>query len=66
VRLRYALKDTIIMLVPMLTLAAVIIGRCLLPRLIVPDMLNRQAAWRPSRAAIEERRGKSVVTTGSP
>jgi tripartite ATP-independent transporter DctM subunit len=44
VRLRYALKDTIIMLVPMLiVLAAVIIWPSVslfLPRLIVPDMLK--------------------------
>ena len=44
VRLRFALKDTIIMLVPMLVvLAAVIIWpdvSLFLPRLIVPDMLK--------------------------
>ena len=44
VRLRYALKDTLIMLVPMLiVLAAVIIWPSVslfLPRLIVPDMLK--------------------------
>ena len=44
VRLRYALKDTMIMLVPMLlVLAAVIIWpdvSLFLPRLIVPDMLK--------------------------
>ena len=44
VRLRYALKDTMIMLVPMLlVLAALIIWpnvSLFLPRLIVPDMLK--------------------------
>src|SRR6186997_1246248 len=44
VRLRYALKDTVIMLIPMLiVLAAVIIWPSVslfLPRLIVPDMLK--------------------------
>ena len=44
VRLRFALKDTIIMLVPMLlVLAALIIWpgvSLFLPRLIVPDMLR--------------------------
>jgi TRAP-type C4-dicarboxylate transport system permease large subunit len=44
VRLRYALKDTVIMLVPMMiVLAALIIWPevCLfLPRLIVPQMLK--------------------------
>ena len=44
VRLRYALKDTVTMLVPMLiVLAAVIVWPSVslfLPRLIVPDMLK--------------------------
>ena len=44
VRLRYALKDTIIMLIPMLlVLAAVIVWPSVslfLPRLIVPEMLK--------------------------
>ena len=44
VRLRYALKDTVIMLIPMLlVLAALIIWpnvSLFLPRLIVPDMLK--------------------------
>jgi TRAP-type C4-dicarboxylate transport system permease large subunit len=44
VRLRYALKDTVIMLIPMmLVLAALVIWPevCLfLPRLIVPQMLK--------------------------
>jgi TRAP-type C4-dicarboxylate transport system permease large subunit len=44
VRLRFALKDTIIMLVPMLiVLAAVIIWPSVslfLPRLMVPEMLR--------------------------
>jgi TRAP-type C4-dicarboxylate transport system permease large subunit len=43
VRLRYALKDTVIMLVPMLLLAALIVWpgvSLFLPRLIVPEMLK--------------------------
>ena len=44
VRLRYALKDTVIMLIPMLlVLAAVIVWPSVslfLPRLIVPEMLK--------------------------
>jgi tripartite ATP-independent transporter DctM subunit len=44
VRLRYALKDTVIMLVPMLMVLAAVIIRpsvsLFLPRLIVPDMLK--------------------------
>ena len=44
VRLRYALKDTVIMLVPMLlVLAALVVWpevSLFLPRLIVPEMLK--------------------------
>lgn len=43
VRLRYALKDTVIMLIPMLLVLAVIIWPSVslfLPRLIVPEMLK--------------------------
>jgi TRAP-type C4-dicarboxylate transport system permease large subunit len=44
VRIRYALKDTMIMLVPMLVVLALLIifpsMSLFLPRLLVPDMLK--------------------------